>query len=90
MKTVLYFCYLLRCSDGSLYTGITTDPARRLKQHNRGQASKYTAARRPVRLVWKEKHRSRSSALRREAQIKRWPRRRKQALIRSTRRRGAR
>ncbi len=83
----MYFCYLLRCSDGSLYTGITTDPVRRLKQHNRGQASKYTAARRPVRLVWKEKLRSRSSALRREAQIKRWPRRRKQALIRRTRRR---
>jgi putative endonuclease len=83
----MYFCYLLRCSDGSLYTGITTDPARRLKQHNCGQASKYTAARRPVRLVWKEKLRSRSSALRREAQIKRWPRRRKQALIRRTRRR---
>ncbi len=86
----MYFCYLLRCSDGSLYAGITTDPARRLKQHNHGQASKYTAARRPVRLVWKEKHHNRSSALRREAQIKRWPRRRKQALIRSTRRRGAR
>lgn len=86
----MYFCYLLRCSDGSLYAGITTDPARRLTQHNRGQASKYTAARRPVRLVWKEKHPNRSSALRREAQIKRWPRRQKQALIRSTRRRGAR
>ena len=86
----MYFCYLLRCSDGSLYAGITTDPARRLKQHNLGQASKYTAARRPVRLVWKEKLRSRSSALRREAQIKRWPRRRKQALIRRTRRRGTR
>ncbi len=86
----MYFCYLLRCSDGSLYAGITTDLARRLKQHNRGQASKYTAARRPVRLVWKETHRSRSSALRREAQIKRWPRRRKQALIRRTRRRRAR
>ncbi len=83
----MYFCYLLRCSDGSLYAGITTDPARRLKQHNSGQASKSTAARRPVRLVWKEKYRSRSSALRREAQIKRWPRRRKQALIRRTRRR---
>ncbi len=86
----MYFCYLLRCSDGSLYTGITTDPVRRLKQHNRGQASKYTAARRPVRLVWKEKHRSRSSALRREAQLQRWPRRQKQALIRSTRHRRAR
>ncbi len=86
----MYFCYLLRCSDGSLYAGITTDPARRLKQHNRGQASKYTAARRPVRLVWKEKLRSRSSALRREAQLKRWSRRQKQALIRSTRRRGTR
>ncbi len=86
----MYFCYLLRCSDGSLYAGITTDPARRLKQHSRGKASKYTAARRPVRMVWKEKHPNRSSALRREAQIKRWPRRRKQALIRRTRRRGAR
>jgi putative endonuclease len=86
----MYFCYLLRCSDSSLYTGITTDPVRRLKQHNRGQASKYTAARHPVRLVWKEKHPNRSSALRREAQLKRWPRRQKQALIRSTRHRRAR
>ena len=77
----MYFCYLLRCSDGSLYTGITDNLERRLKQHNLGKAAKYTAARRPIALVWSEPQPTLSAALRREAQLKRWSRREKQALV---------
>jgi len=75
--------YILRCRDGSLYTGITTDLARRLAAHRRGTASKYTRARRPLALVFRERHGDRSSAARREAEIKRLPRARKAALVRT-------
>ena len=78
----MYYCYIVRCADGTLYTGVTTELARRLKEHNAGQGARYTAGRRPVQLVWKEKHPSRSSAQRRETQIKRLPRAEKEALIR--------
>ncbi len=77
----MYFCYLLRCADDTLYTGVTTDLARRLEEHNDGRGSRYTASRRPVRLVWQEEHPNRSSAQRREAEIKRWSRRQKETLI---------
>ncbi len=66
-----WFCYLLACSDGTLYTGITTDLLRREAMHNRGTASKYTRARLPVRLAWSEPHPDRSSASRREAALRR-------------------
>jgi len=74
--------YILACADGSLYTGITTDPRRRLAEHNspRG-AARYTRARRPVTLVYTEPAPNRSAALKREAAIKRLPRSRKLALI---------
>ena len=62
--------YMLRCSDGSLYTGITTDVDRRVKEHNSGKGSKYVRSRRPAELVWREDAKSRSEALRREAAIK--------------------
>ena len=74
--------YLVRCRDGSLYTGITKDVARRCRQHNAGTASRYTRSRRPVRLVYEEKHPTQSSALRREAAIKALTRREKMAIIR--------
>jgi predicted GIY-YIG superfamily endonuclease len=77
-----WFVYLLRCADGSLYTGITTDVKRRSQQHNNGTASRYTRSRRPTKPVWQEAHPSRSSALKREAAIKAMPRREKMALIR--------
>ncbi len=77
----MYYCYVLRCADGTLYTGVTTDVARRVEEHNGGEGARYTASRRPVRLVWKEEHRDRSSAQRREAAIKGWRRSRKEALI---------
>jgi putative endonuclease len=75
-----WVCYLLECADGTLYTGISNDLPRRLGQHARGVASKYTRSRLPVRLRWCQRHRDRSAALRREAAIKRLPRAGKLAL----------
>jgi len=80
-----WFCYLLACADGSLYAGITTSLARRLDAHNAGSASKYTRARRPVRLAWIEACRDRAQASRREAAIKALPRAAKLALTRGPR-----
>jgi putative endonuclease len=77
--------YVLRCGDGSLYTGITNDLRRRLAAHRAGTASRYTRARGPVRVVHREPAADRGAALRREAAIKRLPRSAKLALIRSTR-----
>ena len=76
-----WFVYMLRCADGSLYTGITNDLARRLAAHRAGTASRYTRSRRPVRLVYRERRRSRSAALKREAAIKRLPRAAKLRII---------
>ncbi|MEW6487141.1 MAG: GIY-YIG nuclease family protein [Thermodesulfobacteriota bacterium] len=77
-----WYCYLLLCADGTFYAGITTDVARRLAQHNRGAASRCTRARRPVRLVYAEPHPDRSSATRRERELKALPRTAKAALAR--------
>ena len=77
-----WFVYLLRCADGSLYTGIAKDVDRRCQQHNAGTASRYTRSRLPVVLVYQEGHASRSLALRREAAIKALSRRQKEMLIR--------
>ena len=77
-----WFVYLLRCADGSLYTGIAKDVDRRCQQHNAGTASRYTRSRLPVVAVYREAHASRSLALRREAAIKALSRRQKEALIR--------
>ncbi|MDW7711669.1 MAG: GIY-YIG nuclease family protein [Deferrisomatales bacterium] len=75
-----WYCYLLECSDGTFYAGITTDPARRTAEHNRGVASRYTRARLPVRLVYAEPHPDRPSATRRERQLKALPPPAKRAL----------
>jgi predicted GIY-YIG superfamily endonuclease len=74
--------YLLRCRDGTLYTGITNDLARRLARHRAGTASAYTRSRLPVRLVYRETQPNRSVALRREAALKQMPRAGKLALVR--------
>ena len=76
-----WFVYLARCADGSLYTGVTTDPARRERAHNRGRGAAYTRSRRPVRLVHLEPARDRGAALRRELEIKRMTRAGKEALM---------
>jgi len=84
----LWFVYLLRCADGSLYTGMTNDLERRCRQHESGTASRYTRSRRPTKLVWQEVQPSRSSALKREAAIKAMTRRAKLAMIRLRRKAG--
>lgn len=75
------YCYLLECADDSYYCGWTTDPARRLAQHQSGQASRYTRTRLPVKLVYCEKFRTRSQAMQREWQIKHMTRDQKKVLI---------
>ena len=76
-----YFCYILECSDGTFYTGWSTDPERRERQHNAGRGARYTRDRRPVRLVYVEQLPDKPSALRRELRIKRLPREKKLKLI---------
>jgi predicted GIY-YIG superfamily endonuclease len=76
-----WFVYILRCADGSLYTGITKDVKRRCQRHNKGTASRYTRTRLPTKRVWQETHPSQRSPLKREAAIKAMSRRQKMALI---------
>lgn len=78
----VWFLYIARCADGSLYTGITTDVPRRIEQHNAGTASRYTRSRRPVRIEYHEPHVSRSAASKRESAVKAMTRRAKEAMIR--------
>lgn len=80
-SSLSHFVYIVRCADGSLYTGFARDPETRANVHNRGKGAKYTASRLPVALVYAECCESRSAALKREAQIKTWSRARKEALI---------
>lgn len=79
-----WIVYVLRCADGSLYTGITNDLRRRLAAHRAGTASRYTRARGPLRVVHREPAVDRGAALKREVAIKRLARSAKLALIRST------
>lgn len=74
MEQSTWFVYILRCNDGSLYTGITNCLERRLERHNRGLASRYTRSRLPVNLVYSEPQPDRSLASKREAEIKSWDR----------------
>jgi predicted GIY-YIG superfamily endonuclease len=77
----LPFVYILRCGDGSLYTGIAKDLPRRLEQHHLGTASKYTRSHRPVVLVWKRRVLTWSRALKEELRIKALSRAQKEALL---------
>ncbi len=76
----MYFLYLLQCADGTLYTGITTDVKRRLQEHKAGIGSRYTRSRKAKRLLYTEKHKNRSAASKREAEVKRMPRKKKLLL----------
>lgn len=76
-----WYVYVARCGDGTLYTGVTTDPARREAAHNAGRGAAYTRSRRPVRLVYREPAAGRGAALRRELAIKRLSRSDKEALM---------
>lgn len=76
-----YTVYILRCADGSLYTGIARDAQKRLAQHNAGKGAKYTRSRRPVELVYTEPASDKSAALKREIAIKKLSHADKQQLI---------
>ena len=80
-----WYVYMLRCGDGTLYTGMTDDVERRLAAHRSGKGAKYTRGRGPLELVYTEEQPDKSSALRREFQIKKLPRERKSALCESWR-----
>jgi putative endonuclease len=77
----MYFVYLLECKDGSLYTGVTTNVERRFAEHKSGIGGHYTSSKKVVRIVYTEQHPNRSSALKREAEIKSWRREKKLALF---------
>jgi putative endonuclease len=87
MIAVEFSVYLLRCRDGTLYAGITTDLVRRLREHNAGRGAAYTRSRLPVKLVYDEPVPDRSAALRREAALRRLDRREKLALVARRRKR---
>jgi predicted GIY-YIG superfamily endonuclease len=77
----MWYVYILRCADNSLYIGETNNVDSRVIRHNEGRASLFTAAQRPVLLVYSERHPDRVAALTRERQLKRWTRAKKDALI---------
>lgn len=79
----MWYLYILRCGDGSLYTGITTDIPRRLEAHRQGKGAKYTRGRAPLTLRYQEKCGTHSEALKRELAVKALTRAEKEALIQS-------
>lgn len=81
IKSATYFVYILECEDGSLYTGITTDIERRFVEHQNGIGSSFTRAKKAKRIVYTEQYPDRSSAQKREAEIKGFTRENKLALL---------
>jgi len=76
-----WFVYILKCTDDSLYTGITNDPRKRFREHVSGKGGRYTRSHRPVKIVYLERSSNRSKALKREARIKRMRKQDKSSLI---------
>ena len=76
-----FFVYIARCSDGSLYTGYTSDLEMREKQHNEGKGARYTRGRGPVKIVYSERFQNKSNAMKREYQIKKMKREEKERLV---------
>jgi putative endonuclease len=81
--TMPFFCYIVECVDGTYYTGWTSDPQRREKQHNAGTGARYTRMRRPVKMVYLEEQPDKITALKRELAIKKLSRERKEKLVAS-------
>lgn len=79
--TMTCYCYIIECADGTYYTGWTTNPERRLAQHNKGVGARYTKTRRPVKLVYLEEQADKRAALKRERAIKALPRKKKMELF---------
>jgi putative endonuclease len=84
----MYFVYILECGDGSLYTGITTDVERRFEEHKSKRGGHYTSAHGAARIIYTEGHPDRSSASRREAEIKRLSREKKLEVVASLQKSG--
>jgi len=80
----MYYVYLIECGDGTIYTGITTDIQRRFKEHGSGKGGAYTRSKKVKKVLYTEQYIDRSSALKREAEIKGWRREKKLNLIKST------
>lgn len=80
-KREVWYLYILKCRDGTLYTGITKDLERRLRMHNDGKGARFTRARRPVALLFQESFQNRTQALVRECEIKELTRKKKEALL---------
>ncbi len=76
-----FYCYILKCADGTFYTGWTTDPPRRERQHNAGRGARYTRTRRPVKLVYVEELSDRTGAMKKERAIKAMTRAAKMKLV---------
>jgi putative endonuclease len=76
-----HYVYVLECADGTLYTGYTTDPERRVREHDAGDGAKYTRGRTPVELRYVERYESRSEAMSREYELKQLPRAEKEQLL---------
>lgn len=75
------YCYILECADGTYYTGWTTDPERRVEQHNKGAGARYTKIHRPVKLVYLEPQPDKATAMKRELAIKKMKRVQKSRLV---------
>ena len=76
-----WFCYMLRCGDGSLYVGITSNLEARVEKHNRGFGPEYTRKHRPVVLIWSQEFEDSAAARKREIELKGWSRKKKLALL---------
>lgn len=77
----MYFVYILLCRGGSLYTGSTNDVEGRFRDHLEGKGARYTKSHKPEKIVYREKFAAKSQALKRESEIKKWPKQKKEALI---------
>jgi putative endonuclease len=76
-----HFFYIARCCDNSLYSGYTVNLEKREAQHNLGKGAKYTAARKPVKIIYSEEFESKSEAMQREAEVKQWKKSEKEKLL---------
>jgi len=79
----MYYFYILRCADNSLYCGQTNDLKRRVREHNssKSKSAKYTKSKRPVELVYSEKYSTLQQVMKRELEVKKWPKIKKEALV---------
>ena len=77
----MWYVYILKCNDGRLYTGMTSDLKRRLQEHKRGRGGRFTRSFGVHKLMYQERQPTRRQALKREAQIKSWPKQKKVTLI---------